>query len=114
MNYRQIGFRIQMAREEQNINQKELAEKIGISQSSLSNYEKGKRRLYIADLEKFAEALNKPTDYFLLPIDNDLYDDGNSEMLEFVNIMNDIAKLSREDRNSVINYVKWLQQNKKE
>jgi transcriptional regulator with XRE-family HTH domain len=103
-----------MAREEQNINQKELAEKIGISQSSLSNYEKGKRRLYIADLEKFAAALNKPTDYFMLPIDNDIKDEGNSEMIEFINIMNEIVKLSREDRISVFNYAKWLQQNKKE
>jgi transcriptional regulator with XRE-family HTH domain len=117
MNYREIGYRIQMAREELGLNQKDLAEKLGISQSSLSNYEKGKRRLYLADLQKIAQALEKPTDYFLQPIEpaasGHTYG-GNEELSDFVQIIKEMAELSREDRKSVYNYVKWLKQNKTE
>ncbi len=117
MNYREIGYRIQMAREEHGLNQKELADKLGISQSSLSNYEKGKRRLYLADLQKIAEALGKSTEYFLQPIgqviNNPTYE-CKEEMHDFVSIMVELADLSREDRKSVYDYVKWLKQNKGE
>lgn len=70
MGYKSIGKRLQMAREEAGYNQEQLAAKIGCSQSTLSNYEKGKRRIYLAQLDKIAQVLNKPIDYFLQPVDN--------------------------------------------
>jgi transcriptional regulator with XRE-family HTH domain len=62
-----IGMRIQQAREELGITQQELAAKLGCTQAALSNYELGKRRLYLANLEQIASALGKPLSYFTEP-----------------------------------------------
>jgi transcriptional regulator with XRE-family HTH domain len=62
-----IGMRIQQAREELGITQQELAARLGCTQAALSNYELGKRRLYLANLERIAAALAKPLSYFTEP-----------------------------------------------
>ena len=41
------------------MNQEQLAGILGCSQPTLSNYEKGKSRIYLAQLQKVADALNK-------------------------------------------------------
>lgn len=46
-------------RKEQNITQKQLAEKTGLSQSNISNIEKGSTRPTIETLIKIADALGK-------------------------------------------------------
>ncbi len=51
MGYSEIGRKIQQAREEAGLSQGELAVKIGCTQSALSNYELGKRRLQLSKLE---------------------------------------------------------------
>jgi transcriptional regulator with XRE-family HTH domain len=67
-----IGTKIQQAREELGITQQELAAKLGCTQAALSNYELGKRRLYLANLERIASALRKPLSYFTEPaVDED-------------------------------------------
>ena len=58
---------MQQAREELGITQQELAARLGYTQAALSNYELGKRRLYLANLEKIAAALGKPLSYFTEP-----------------------------------------------
>lgn len=65
MSYKSIGKQLQLAREEAGWSQEQMAARIGCSQSALSNYEKGKRRIYLAQLEKIAEILNRPLEYFL-------------------------------------------------
>ncbi len=65
MSFKDIGIKIQMAREEKGINQEQLARALGCSQPALSNYEKGKRRLYLSHLEKLSEILDKPLEYFM-------------------------------------------------
>ena len=67
MGFKEIGSKIQQAREAKGYSQKQLARQVGCSQSALSNYEKGKRRLYLSQLEAIAEALNMPIDYFMEP-----------------------------------------------
>jgi len=62
-----IGVRIQQAREELGITQQELAARLGCTQAALSNYELGKRRLYLDNLQKIASALGKPLSYFTEP-----------------------------------------------
>jgi transcriptional regulator with XRE-family HTH domain len=65
---RGIAMRIQQAREELGITQQELARRLGCTQAALSNYELGKRRLYLANLERIAGALGKPLSYFTEPV----------------------------------------------
>lgn len=65
MIYKTIGKKIQKAREEAGLSQEELASRLGYTQAALSNYELGKRRLYLANIEQIARELKKPLSYFL-------------------------------------------------
>ncbi|MBM4452241.1 MAG: helix-turn-helix transcriptional regulator [Chloroflexi bacterium] len=65
MAYRSIGMRIQQARQELGLTQEELAARLGYTQAALSNYELGKRRLHITNLEQIAQTLGKPLSYFI-------------------------------------------------
>lgn len=77
MVYRSIGLRIQQAREELGLTQQELASRLGLTQAALSNYELGKRRLYLANLEQIASVLGKPLSYFTEPATADKDDSEN-------------------------------------
>lgn len=119
MNYRDIGKNIQKAREEAGLSQAKLAEMIGCTQSSLSNYELGKRRLYLADLKKISDLLGKPIEYFL---NNDDDDEQYLEAEEWdvifrepyiKNIIIDLLRLSISRRKSVLDFIKW-QRNEEE
>jgi transcriptional regulator with XRE-family HTH domain len=63
MSFKEIGRKLQLAREEKGMSQEQLARALGCSQSALSNYEKGKRRLYLSHLEKLSQILDKPLEY---------------------------------------------------
>ncbi len=117
MNYKEIGYRIQIAREEAGLNQKELSEMLGVSQASLSNYEKGKRRVYYPRLQEIADILNRPLEYFMRPIEGDKqmpnYDTPD-EFGEILQLLVEMKDLPKEDRKSVFNYIKWLKTQGKE
>ena len=65
MSYKKLGKRIQHAREEAGLSQEQLAAMLGCSQPTLSNYEKGKSRIYLTQLQKVSEILHRPAQYFL-------------------------------------------------
>lgn len=131
MNAKELGAKIQLAREEHNMSQEELAQAIGCSQSALSNYEKGKRHIYLKQLEKLSTILNKPLDYFVDSMggeaskavkDNDEYktedlkEYNQEHNKRFISLMNDIYELSDGYFNELTAYVQFLQwkQNKGE
>ncbi len=63
-----VGRRIGLAREARGLNQAALAEAMGIaSHQTISELEKGSRRLNAQELTKLAETLGKPIDYFTDP-----------------------------------------------
>lgn len=70
MGFKEIGKKIQKAREEKGLTQVDLAQTLGITQAALSNYELGKRRLYLHQIEEFARLLGKKLDYFIGPFDD--------------------------------------------
>lgn len=55
-----IGLQIREARLKAGLKQKELAERIGVSESRISQYEKGSQNPRISTLMKLAEALEIP------------------------------------------------------
>jgi len=61
---REIGGKIKQAREESGLTQLELAARLKCTQSALSNYELGKRKLNLTLLIEIAQMLNKPIDFF--------------------------------------------------
>lgn len=112
MAFRQIGRRLQIAREEAGFSQEQLAAMMGCAQSTLSNYEKGKRRLYLNQLEKIAEILEKPIEYFVG--NNDVGERTTEAGVpvgqvepELLQIINSLYSLSPARRRSVMDYISW-------
>lgn len=77
-----VGEIIQHLRDEKGLNQKELAEKVGLSQSVMNRIELGTRPVRDEELKKIAEVLGTTTDYLLgasdvrnLYIDEEKYPD---------------------------------------
>ena len=65
MDAKKLGKKIKMARIELDLNQTELAKKIGAKQKSISRYETGLSMPSIETLVKIAKVLKKPAAYFL-------------------------------------------------
>jgi transcriptional regulator with XRE-family HTH domain len=108
MIYKDIGRKIQKAREEAGLSQEELASRLGYTQAALSNYELGKRRLYLANIEQIARELNKPLNYFLeeyaIPANvekGEPLDETISEILKL------LSELPPEERQYLLEYIKW-------
>lgn len=64
---KEIGRRLKEAREMIGLTQKEVAEKLGISQAYIALIEKGEREISLSMLFKFAEIYHRPVDYFIKP-----------------------------------------------
>lgn len=65
MDAKKLGKKIKIARIELDLNQTELAKKIGAKQKSISRYETGLSMPTIETLVKIAKILKKSTSYFL-------------------------------------------------
>lgn len=112
MGYREIGKKIQQLREAAGLSQDELARAIGCSQSTLSNYELGKRRLYLSKLEQIAKVLGQPLTAFLEP-DSDA---PHEEQLRYVlanpqlqRLVLEASRLPGREIEAVIDYIRWRQ-----
>jgi len=108
--YREIGRRIQKAREEARLSQEDLASALGITQSALSNYELGKRRLYLANLERLAMVLDRPLSYFMeeeksLGEEAEQKQESSDEVTS--EILGLLPELSHEERLELLDYMKW-------
>ena len=113
--YEKIGKKLQEAREEAGLSQEELARRIGCTQASLSNYELGKRRLYLGDLQRIGQLLGKQVTYFL-----DESDEEQSLSADEINmivkeqymreILLSARDLKRSQRKSVLDYIRWQKQ----
>ena len=108
MIYKNIGKKIQIAREEADLSQEELASRLGYTQAALSNYELGKRRLYLANIEQIARELNKPLSYFLDEStvmanaeQGEPRDETTSEILKL------LSELPPEEKEYLLEYIKW-------
>ena len=116
MSENQIGKKIQKAREEAGLSQDELASMIGITQSALSNYELGKRRLYLANLQEIARRLNRPLSCFLGLEEVEVGDekaageDSDATMREIIRLLPEVPELERE---FLLDYIKWMIDRKK-
>ncbi len=109
--YEEIGRKLQKAREEAGLSQEELAGKLGCTQASLSNYELGKRRLYLADLQRIGQLLGKPITYFLEDSEDKRSADPTYDHLLKEPLVKEIAEalcdLKLEQRKSVLDYILW-------
>ncbi|WP_321835216.1 helix-turn-helix domain-containing protein [Clostridium butyricum] len=78
-----IGKRIRLAREQNNLTRDVLAEKIGISKMYLSQLEKGQRHASLPVTIKIAESLNLSLDYLIYG--NSFIDIDKQELIDMIN-----------------------------
>lgn len=114
MVFREIGEKIQKAREEIGLTQEELATRLGCTQSALSNYELGKRRLYLNVLRQIAQILNKPLNYFMEPVAETATDKVKNLLAdgELKEILLSIAELPPKERKLVTDFINWRKSQK--
>lgn len=60
-----FGERLKYAREKANLTQEELAKKISCSRSLINHYENDRKKPRMANLEKLADALDMPQEFFI-------------------------------------------------
>ena len=60
-----VGQRVRELRKKRRVQQKKLAQMVGVSPGALTNFEKGRRRISLDWLQKISEALDTPMAYFL-------------------------------------------------
>lgn len=65
--YRDLGHAIRRAREASGLTQSELASKVGLSRTSLTNMELGRQRLLVDQLSTISHALSVTVDSLLPP-----------------------------------------------
>lgn len=63
--YRKIVERLKEARQEAELRQVEVAEKLSKPQSFVSKVERGERRLDVTELKQFADIYKKSLDFFV-------------------------------------------------
>jgi transcriptional regulator with XRE-family HTH domain len=108
MIYKDIGKKIQKAREEADLSQEELATRLGYTQAALSNYELGKRRLYLANIEQIARELNRPLSYFLEdPAGTVPAEQGEPQDETISKIIRLLSELPTEERHYLLEYIQW-------
>lgn len=95
-----VGVRIRIARTAANLKQEDVARKLGISKSNISEWETGKRSPGIDQMEDIAEALNTTSSY-LLGFDNlhsfstELSPEGYQQGLDFDNLTEEGKRLAK-------------------
>ncbi len=101
-----IGQRIRKKRIDLNINQKELAERVGISPSAINQYEKGDKIPSTETLVKLAQELGITTDYLLgATTEEELFLDAS-----VLDAFRDFKKLSPQDRHNIISNIRFLKE----
>jgi transcriptional regulator with XRE-family HTH domain len=63
--YRQFGAKIEAMRAALGVSQDELAKRVGLTRTSITNIESGKQRILLADVERFAVAFNSSPRHLL-------------------------------------------------
>ncbi len=114
-----IGDRLKHLRKENNLTQKDMAEKLGIHPNTISMYEKGNRNIPSTMIKKISDAFNISTDYLLRgeetkekqefsSLDESLLKDENYLNLTLKNMLKDSQMVAFQD------YKSWSVEDKKE
>lgn len=89
----EIGERIKLFREDRNMSQKDFAEKIGVSNSRVSNWEQGINRPDVDLLKKICEILNvSPSELLDVHLDTEELTEHEKQIILNYRIKADLQK----------------------
>lgn len=69
-----VGKKLQTLRKGRKLSQQELADKMGVSRATVSNYEVGRRAPHLSELKRFAEFYGVGLDYFGVASTDEIFD----------------------------------------
>lgn len=69
-----IGVKLQQLRKGRKLTQQELADKMGVTRATVSNYEVGRRSPHLSELKRFAEFYGVGLDYFGVAATDEIFD----------------------------------------
>jgi transcriptional regulator with XRE-family HTH domain len=69
-----IGKKLQQLRKGRKLSQQELADKLGVSRATVSNYEVGRRAPHLSELQRFAEFYGVGLDHFGVASRDEVFD----------------------------------------
>ena len=69
-----VGKRLQELRKARRLTQQQLAEKMGVTRATVSNYEVGRRAPHLSELKRFAEFYGVGLDYFGVASTDEIFD----------------------------------------
>ena len=108
---KELRMIIRELREDRDIKQKVIAEYLGVSQQTYSNYENGHREIPIWAVTKLSEYYKVSTDYLLSANSEYL---GNTNLNEkylgditMHDVVFDIQKLNTKDRRDLLRYIRF-------
>lgn len=109
---KELREKIRDLREDHDIKQKTIADYLGVSQQTYSNYENGYREIPTWVVTALAKYYKVSTDY-LLGADTSYLGSTNLKKLYLENItmhdvMYDIQKLKRNERKDLVKYIRYL------
>lgn len=95
-----MGKRIKQLLEKKNLNQKQLAEKVGCTEAAISHYIKGDRTPRASVLAKIAITLDTTSDYLTEGIPTDV-----KEELDFAKklIARNVTQMTKAEKREIIN-----------
>lgn len=109
---KELRMMIRELREDRDIKQKVVAEYLGVSQQTYSNYENGHREIPVWAVIKLSEYYEVSTDYLLGANTGYL---GNTNLsgkylgeVIMHDVVYDLQKLSLKDRRDLLRYIKFL------
>lgn len=118
--YKEFGEKIKKLRKEKKLTQTDLANDLGMTQSSIYKYEKGLRKVSISILKKFADYFNLSIDELLdfpFPKKNkDIFSDIISNNHEFIKQIEAWDKeigtfiFTKENHDKLISFAKFLKE----
>lgn len=89
----EIGERIKLYREDRNLSQKDFAEKIGVSNSRVSNWEQGINRPDVDLLKKICETLNvSPSELLDVHLDTEELTEHEKQLIRNYRMKTDLQK----------------------
>ncbi len=92
-----IGLEIRLLREKRRMTSKELAERLGVSQSQMSRLESGQRRIDARLLERIANVLGVPPGYFYGQHEEVLPEEGEADLRRAVREVGRVIRRRRHE-----------------